>query len=246
MRCSRKLLAVTVLCLVSTGSRADFDSGAEAVRRGDHAAALRFLVPAADRDARAAALLADLHERGLGTPRDPEQAFRWRRLAAEQGDPRAAVRLAQMFLRGDGVPRSDEAAKQWYRKAAETGLAEAQLELSKLLGAAGASDAEVRESGAWYDRAMANGAVGSPVVPPAEPAPVGPTVSDHRALRAQRDASRARGWAGGGPRWGGVHGWYDPYWTPWAWGPGGLGLGWGWSAPVAPGVRFGITQGYRW
>jgi TPR repeat protein len=249
-----RVLSAALICAVSLAARADYDGGAEALRRGDHAQALRMLVAAADGDARAAALLADMHERGLGTPRDPEHAFRWRRLAAEQGHLPSALRLGQMFLRGDGAPRSDEAAKQWMRKAAEGGMSEAQLELSKLLGAANASDADARESRLWYERAMANGAVTSPVVPPPEAAATpaaspGPTLTDLRAQRAQRDAWRARAWAGAGPRWGGVHGWYDPYWTPWAWGPsvpGGVTTWWGWSAPVAPGVRFGVTQGYRW
>lgn len=252
MRPAHHFLFATLICAVSFAVRADYERGAEALRRGDHAQALRMLVAAADGDARAAALLADMHERGLGTPRDAEQAFRWRRVAAELGHLPSALRLGQMFLRGDGVARSDEAAKQWMRKAAEGGMSEAQLELSKLLGAANASDADVRESRLWYDVAMANGAVASTVVPPPEtdatPAPSpGPTLTDLRAQRAQRDAWRARAWAG--PRWGGVHGWYDPYWTPWAWGPsvpGGVTTWWGWSAPVAPGVRFGVTQGYRW
>ncbi len=248
---ARCLLSVSLICLASTAARADFEGGSDALRRGDYALALRTLVPAADGDARAAALLAEMHERGLGTPRDAEQAFRWRRLAAEQGHPPSALRLGQMFLRGDGVSRSDEAARQWMRKAAEGGLPEAQLELSKLLQAASATDADIRESRLWYERAMSNGAVPSPVMPPPEvaatpEAPAGPTLTD---LRAQRDAWRVRTWVGAGPRWGGAHGWYDPYWTPWAWGPvvpGGVMTWWGWNAPLAPGVRFGFTQGYRW
>jgi hypothetical protein len=82
----------------------DFRQGWEAYQSKDYSTAIRFLVMAADEgDARAALALADIHERGLGTPRDPEQAARWRRLADQLG----------------GVqPSGDETDEQFWRRRA--------------------------------------------------------------------------------------------------------------------------------
>lgn len=261
----RGWLLLTVFLPLS-GALADFDAASSALQRRDFPLAIRLLVEAADGgDSRAAATLADLHERGLGTPRDAEQAIRWRRLAAEQGNADSALRLGHAFARGDGVARSDEEAKRWYRMAAERGHPQAQLELSKLLGGARATEAESRESVEWYGRAVAGGADVVPAQPPVErfdPAAAAaaraPTQTDLRMQRAQREAARQRSWLGFGyghgfgpiPR----TGWYDPFWQPYGafmWGPAfpGVYSGWGWnSAPLrgGSGFSFGFSQGYRW
>jgi hypothetical protein len=68
----------------AAGESPDFRHGWDAYQRNDYTTAIRFLVMAAEEgDARAARALADIHERGLGTPRDSEQAQRWRRMAGE-------------------------------------------------------------------------------------------------------------------------------------------------------------------
>lgn len=267
MRLLRRSWILFAFMLPTTGALADFDAANTALQRRDFALAIRLLVEAADGgDSRAAATLADLHERGLGTPRDADQAIRWRRLAAEQGHAESALRLGHAFARGDGVARSDQEAKRWYRMAAERGHPQAQLELSKLLGGAQSTEAESRESAEWYGRAVAGGADVVPALPPAEnldstarAAADGPTLTDLRVRRAQREAARQRSWLGFGYGHGyGVGpraGWYDPFWQPYGpfvWGPvfpGGYYSSWGWhSAPLrgGPGFSFGFSQGYRW
>lgn len=105
------LLATLLLFAGSAWSDSpDYREGWEAYQRQDYTTAIRYLVMAADAgDARAAAALADIHERGLGTPRDSEQAFRWRRLAEELGGTKAAVERS-----GDGAD-----AEFWRKRALE-------------------------------------------------------------------------------------------------------------------------------
>ncbi len=181
--------------LAAPPARADLDAGLAALDRRDYVTAVRTLVEATNTgDPRAAAMLADIHERGLGVPRDYEQSLRWRQLAAEQGDAESAFRIGNRFARGDGVRRDEMAARDWYRKAATRGHPAAQLELSKLLGAAGATDADARESATWFERAKANGAAVAPAVapPPIEIARTGPTLTDLRNARRERErAARA-------------------------------------------------------
>jgi len=75
----------------------DYSEGWAAYQRQDYTTAIRYLVMAADAgDARAARALADIHERGLGTPVDREQAFRWRRLAEELSVGKTAATRAEV------------------------------------------------------------------------------------------------------------------------------------------------------
>ena len=237
------------------------------LQRRDYAGALRILVPAADGgDARAAAVLADIHERGLGGRRDYDQAIRWRRVAAENGDAESAYRIGNQYARGDGVSRSDEMAEQWFRAAAEKGHPQAQLELSKLLARAGASAEEFKESEMWYDRARDNGAVAAaPLPPPAAgtAAERGPTLSDLRAERAMRHGWHPRDrrallapppplWAdpfgrpyGVVPGWSAGYGYGAGFGHPGLWGPGPF-AGWGWGYPGTSHFHFGFSQRLGW
>lgn len=105
-----KRMLVWMSCLglslcANAGESPDFRQGWDAYLRKDYGTAIRFLVMAADEgEARAARALADIHERGLGTPRDPEQAQRWRRLAGE--------------LSGEAPAGSDASEAEFWRQRA--------------------------------------------------------------------------------------------------------------------------------
>ena len=59
-----------------------------------------------------------LYESGArGIPRDPKEAFRWYRMAAEYGDVDAERKLGMIY---ECSGHCDEAI-MWYRKAAEQG-----------------------------------------------------------------------------------------------------------------------------
>ncbi len=51
-------------------------------------------------------------------PKDPVQAARWMRRAAEAGDPESMSGLAMMYAQGVGVPKDEAEAKRWADKAA--------------------------------------------------------------------------------------------------------------------------------
>jgi TPR repeat protein len=60
---------------------------------------------------------------GRGVAKDPAEAVRWTRLAAEQGYAQAQANLAGFYLDGFGVPRDDKQAAELARKASEQGNA---------------------------------------------------------------------------------------------------------------------------
>jgi TPR repeat protein len=62
-------------------------------------------------------------------PRDPVEATRWYRSAAEQGVPPAQYQLALRLANGDGVPQDFQEAAKWYRRAADQGVPFAQFNL---------------------------------------------------------------------------------------------------------------------
>lgn len=64
--------------------------------------------------------------------KDPKEAFRIFREAAEQGDADAQFQLGGVYAKGRGVDRSDIEASKWFRKAASQGHTEAQFTLGGL------------------------------------------------------------------------------------------------------------------
>ena len=70
-----------------------------------------------------------MHYKGQGVPQNDAEAFRWYRLAADQGDATAQSNLGGMYEKGEGVPQNYVEAVKWYRVAAEQGYANAQFGL---------------------------------------------------------------------------------------------------------------------
>ena len=62
-------------------------------------------------------------------PQDDAEAFKWYRLAAEQGHAVAQYKVGIMYEAGYGVPLDYAEAVKWYRLAAEQGRADAQHNL---------------------------------------------------------------------------------------------------------------------
>jgi len=58
---------------------------------------------------------------GRGLSRNPTEAARWYRLAAEQGHAGAQVNLGNAYLRGEGLPRNAAEAYVWSALAAANG-----------------------------------------------------------------------------------------------------------------------------
>lgn len=69
-------------------------------------------------DAEAQMTLAYAYVTGRGVVRDPEEAFKWYRKAADQGNPRAQKWLGMMYGTGFGVPINCEESRKWAYMAA--------------------------------------------------------------------------------------------------------------------------------
>lgn len=65
--------------------------------------------------------LAMMHLEGVGTPRNPQEAYRIVAAASEAGGVNAMISRAVMLATGEGVAEDDAAARHWYQRAAESG-----------------------------------------------------------------------------------------------------------------------------
>ena len=60
-----------------------------------------------------------MYEMGHGVPKDPAEAVKWYRCAADQDDIHAQHNLGNMYESGQGVAQDYAEAVAWFRKAAE-------------------------------------------------------------------------------------------------------------------------------
>jgi TPR repeat protein len=91
-------------------------------------------------------------------PKDPAEAVKWYRKAAEQGDAHGQNLLAGCYVDGIGVSKDPAEAVKWYRKSAEQNFTDSQFSLGTcyLLGAGVPKDAA--EGMKWYRKAAELGA----------------------------------------------------------------------------------------
>lgn len=83
--------------------------------------AINWLRFAAELDAEAQYNLGRLYKDATGVAQNDREAFRWFRLAAEQGHARAQGSLGGMYLLGEGVAQNDQRAYMWFSVAAAQG-----------------------------------------------------------------------------------------------------------------------------
>ena len=110
-------------------------------------------------DAYSQYLVAYAYDKGVGVPKDPVQADKWYRKAAEAGYPRAMARLGAMYALGrGGLPKDDVQAVIWFRKAAEAGQALAMSNLGHMYAAGrGGLAQDESEAVIWYRKAAEAG-----------------------------------------------------------------------------------------
>jgi hypothetical protein len=113
-------LALMTPVAARAGGEADFESGREALARGDHAAAAaRFYQAALGGHAEAAYTLGLLCTGADGIPENKAEALKWMRQSAEQGYAPAQQQLGLWHLGGGYVAQSSAEAARWFRKAAD-------------------------------------------------------------------------------------------------------------------------------
>lgn len=108
-------------------------------------------------DTEAQAIAGLLHERGIGTPADPEEALRWYRLAAEGGQPVAQFRLAVLLSRGAVGHPDHQAAARWYQAAAEAGIPQAAFNLALLYETGQGMAPDDAQAAGLYEQAFRGG-----------------------------------------------------------------------------------------
>ncbi|NNE56817.1 MAG: sel1 repeat family protein, partial [Hellea sp.] len=96
-------------------------------------------------------------EFGKGVPENDAEAFKWYRLAAEQGHAMAQSNLGVMYSIDKGVPENDAEAFKWYRMAAEQGHAGAQFKLAYQYGTGAGVPENFVKGYAWNSLAAAQG-----------------------------------------------------------------------------------------
>lgn len=125
-----------------------------AFQRGLYITALRLALPRAEEgDSAAQTLAAEIYARGLGVPRNGEEAARWYEAAAEQGVAEAQFQTALMLLDGEYLPRDEVRAADLMTAAAEAGNPMAQFNLAQILLDRG----DEAEATFWLERAAGTG-----------------------------------------------------------------------------------------
>ncbi|WP_299820028.1 tetratricopeptide repeat protein [uncultured Jannaschia sp.] len=148
------LLRASLLALAFLPGPGRAQTGASAYAAEDYAAAAElWRAEARDGSVEAMLGLARLADRGLGLPRDPEQAFDWYLRAAEAGSAEAQFNLGVLYDIGTGTARDAGEATLWYTRAALRGNPQAQYNLGLIysFGAAGAKSDAV--AAAWFEAA---------------------------------------------------------------------------------------------
>ncbi len=118
------LLAVAAISPATAQSETDVIAARDQFIDGQHALALRILLPAADAgNAMAQNLVADAYASGLGgLPVDPAQALTYMRLSAEQNYPRAHANLGLMHYYGmPGLDPDKVVARTYFESALDMG-----------------------------------------------------------------------------------------------------------------------------
>jgi TPR repeat protein len=98
-----------------------------------------------------------IYRRGAGVPKDPAEALKWLRKAAEQGYDVAQVEIGWMYGNGEGVPHDDRTAVEWYRKAAEQGHAPAEVLLGAMYVQGRGVTKDDKAAVEWYRKASEQG-----------------------------------------------------------------------------------------
>ena len=108
-------------------------------------------------DAEAQYNLGWAYKKGEGVAKDPREAVRWYRMAAEQGNSGAQNYLGVAYETGEGIAKDPREAVRWYRMAAEQGFAKAQFNLGTAYRQGKGIAKDPREAVRWWRMAAEQG-----------------------------------------------------------------------------------------
>ena len=134
------------------------DAAYGAFQRGYYLTALELAKPRAKLgDPAAQTLVAEIHARGLGLPKDMKEAAFWYKAAAESGDTAAQLKYALLLLEGRFVEQDPERARELMRQAAEAGNSSAQFNYGQLLITDQPGDTGIKKALPYMTMAAENG-----------------------------------------------------------------------------------------
>lgn len=122
--------------------------------------ALALYLQAAHRgDTEAQFIVGGMYFQGIGTEKNPKEAFKWLYEAAQNGEstPKSQKILGQAFLLGNVVPQNYSESLQWYHRAAENGDRDAQNELAFLYYVGRGVEQDFKKSFEWFEKAARGG-----------------------------------------------------------------------------------------
>jgi uncharacterized protein len=136
-----------------------------AFQRGLYITALNLALPEAEKGDRAAQMLvAEIHARGLGVPRNPDEATKWYMAAAEQGEPEAQLQAAMILLGDKPLDRENAnrtEAIAMLKASAGSGNAFAAFNLAQILIADQPGEPGLREAAPLFTLAADKGIGGA-------------------------------------------------------------------------------------
>ena len=90
------------------------------------------------------------YAKGEGVPRDPAEAAKWFRKAADQGNVAAQINLGVSYAKGEGVPQDYTEAAKLYRKAADQGNGAAQNTLGAMYALGQGVTQDYTQAYVWF------------------------------------------------------------------------------------------------
>jgi TPR repeat protein len=157
MKFSRNFFLLTAL-LVSLHTRADLQTGVDAIVRRDYDTALNAFKPLAEKGNVAAQVnLGNLYMKGLGVEQNYHLAQHWYLKAAEQGERMAQTKLGILYYYGLGIAKDPAEAARWFQKAAESGETSAQSILGSLYSSGDGVAKNPAMAFYWYTMAEEQG-----------------------------------------------------------------------------------------
>lgn len=123
-------LSFSLMLFTTVACAGPYEQGVLAFRAGRYAAALKLWKPLAQAgNGRAQYDVGEMYLFGVGVSRDPAEAVKWFRRAAQNHDQFAGTALGSMYELGFGVERSPQTAIEWFHRGAVAGDALAQYAL---------------------------------------------------------------------------------------------------------------------
>jgi uncharacterized protein len=134
------------------------DQAYGAFQRGLYITALNLALPRAkEGDAAAQTLVAEIHSRGLGVPRNEAEAAKWYAKAAESGVAEAQFQYALMLIDGRFAEKDPERAYELMQAAADAGNRLAQFNFAQMVIDREAGPGGLAKAVSYYERAAEAG-----------------------------------------------------------------------------------------